>query len=87
LLEPPLTQKGLSLDNYLEKMVKELGEITYQDIEIKLFQMVIDDITFGLIADQETETGKKSKTKGCNLPLPSILLLENTKSGSMPVSD
>jgi formate hydrogenlyase regulatory protein HycA len=47
--------KGFPLDHYLKTMVNELGDITYKDIEIKLFQTTIDGITFGLIVDKETE--------------------------------
>ncbi|MDR6194951.1 hypothetical protein QE357_002003 [Siphonobacter sp. BAB-5404] len=36
-------------------MVADLGEVTYQDIKIKLFQVQIDGYTFGLIPDEEEE--------------------------------
>ncbi|MEP7375183.1 MAG: hypothetical protein ABI675_17420 [Chitinophagaceae bacterium] len=47
---------GQSLDNKLEEMVKELGIIIYKDIKVKLFQTVIDGVTFGLIAGEENKT-------------------------------
>jgi formate hydrogenlyase regulatory protein HycA len=43
------------LENKLEELVTELGDIVLQDIEIKIFQTQIDNITFGLIVDEETE--------------------------------
>lgn len=45
--------KGAVLTDKLEEWVAELGEITYCDIEIKLFQTTIDGFTFGLIPDSE----------------------------------
>jgi hypothetical protein len=47
--------KGRPLDEEVDAMVQELGKVNYQDIEIRLFQTVIDNITFGLIADEENE--------------------------------
>ena len=47
--------KGRPLDEELDAMVQELGDVNYQGIEIKLFQTVIDNITFGLIVDEESE--------------------------------
>jgi formate hydrogenlyase regulatory protein HycA len=46
---------GQSLFDKVEDMVSELGEVVYQDIEIRLFQTVIDGITFGLIVNEENE--------------------------------
>ena len=46
---------GEQLNNYLEKMVNALGGIEFQDIEVKLFETIIDDITFGLIVDQKSK--------------------------------
>ena len=43
------------LEDKLEELVTELGNIVFQDIEIKLFQLQIDNITFGLVVDKETE--------------------------------
>ena len=37
----------------LELWMAELGEVTYCDIEIKLFQTIIDGFTFGLIPNKE----------------------------------
>ena len=34
-------------------MVKELGEVTFCDIEVKLFNTLIDGVEFGLIPDPE----------------------------------
>lgn len=43
------------IEEKLEEFVSELGDTTFKDIEIKLFQTQIDGITFGLIADEESE--------------------------------
>lgn len=43
------------LEDKLQEMVSELGDIDFQDIEIKIFQIQIDNVTFGLVADQESE--------------------------------
>jgi len=40
----------------LEEWVEELGDIEFADIEVKLFQVTIDGITFGLVPDKETES-------------------------------
>lgn len=37
----------------LEEMVSKLGEVSYEDIEVKLFQTIIDGVTFGLIPETE----------------------------------
>lgn len=42
-------------EEQLEQMVDELGEVTFQDIEIKIFETKIDDIIFGLVIDEESE--------------------------------
>ncbi|MDJ1484317.1 hypothetical protein QNI16_27720 [Cytophagaceae bacterium YF14B1] len=41
------------LENKLDEWVSQLGETEYTDIEIKLFQTVIDGFVFGLIPDEE----------------------------------
>jgi hypothetical protein len=46
-------QEGGILTDKLEEWVSELGEVTYCDIEIKLFQTIIDGLTFGLIPNIE----------------------------------
>ena len=43
------------LEDKLEEIIAELGEVDFQDIEIKIFQTELDNITFGLIADEEKE--------------------------------
>jgi len=43
------------LDSKLQEMVSELGDINFQDIEIKIFQIQLDNIIFGLVADEESE--------------------------------
>ena len=45
--------KGDILTDKLEEWVSELGGFTYCDIEIKLFQTIIDGFTFGLIPSSE----------------------------------
>jgi hypothetical protein len=42
-------------DQKLEEMVAKLGEITFCDIRVKLFQTELDGFVFGLIADEENE--------------------------------
>jgi len=42
------------LEDKLRAMVAELGGVDFQDIEIKIFQTQLDNITFGLIVDEET---------------------------------
>lgn len=37
----------------LEAMVSELGEVVYSDIEVRLFQTVIDGEVFGLVPDNK----------------------------------
>ena len=44
------------LSGELAKMVAELGDFEFHDIEIKLFQTKIDNITFGLIVDEVSGT-------------------------------
>jgi len=39
----------------LREWVAELGEVDYHDIEVKLFQVTIDGVVFGLIPDEEDE--------------------------------
>ncbi len=43
------------LESKLQEMVSELGNISFQDIEIKIFQTQLDNITFGLVIDEESE--------------------------------
>ena len=43
------------LKERLEGMVAELGEVDFQDIEIKIFQTELDNIIFGLVVDEESE--------------------------------
>lgn len=38
----------------LEEMIGELGDITFHDIEVSIFQTQIDNIVFGLVPDEET---------------------------------
>lgn len=45
---------GVPLENEIEKLVATLGEVEYKDIEVKLFQTIIDGYVFGLVADEET---------------------------------
>ena len=45
--------KGDILTDKIEEWLSELGEFTYCDIEIKLFQTIIDGFTFGLIPNKE----------------------------------
>lgn len=40
----------------LAELIAGLGNVRYQDIEIKLFQTMIDGTVFGLVPDEETET-------------------------------
>lgn len=47
---------GDPLNEEIEVMIAALGEVTYQDIEVKPFQTVIDGFTFGLVVDEENET-------------------------------
>jgi len=35
----------------LEKMVSDLGQVQYCDIEVKLFQTLIDGVAFGLVPE------------------------------------
>jgi formate hydrogenlyase regulatory protein HycA len=42
------------LENQIEEWVAELGETDYGDIEVKLFQTVIDGFIFGLIPEDES---------------------------------
>jgi hypothetical protein len=39
----------------LEQWVDDLGEVQYSDIEVKLFQVTIDGIVFGLVPNTEDE--------------------------------
>jgi hypothetical protein len=43
------------IEDKLQEMVSELGDINYQDIEIKIFQTEHDNIIFGLVPDKESE--------------------------------
>jgi len=43
------------LEDKLQEMVSELGNIDFQDIEIKIFQTQLDNIIFGLVIDEESE--------------------------------
>jgi len=43
------------LEDKLQEMVSELGDIDLQDIEIKIFQTQLDNIIFGLVVDEESE--------------------------------
>lgn len=45
----------LLLDDKLEEIIKELGTLDFRDIEIKIFQTELDNITFGLVVDDESE--------------------------------
>jgi hypothetical protein len=47
---------GQVLEDKLQKMVNQLGDIDFQDIEIGLFQTQLDNIIFGLIIDEENAT-------------------------------
>ena len=40
----------------LEQMIRELGQTTFSDIEVKPFQTIIDGIVFGLVPNEEEET-------------------------------
>ena len=42
-------------EDKLQEMVSQLGDIEFQDIEIKLFQIQLDNLTFGLLVDQESK--------------------------------
>ncbi len=42
--------------NKLESWVKELGKVELTDIEIKLFETVIDGFTFGLVQDIDSDS-------------------------------
>lgn len=42
-----------SVTEKLEKMIAGLGSIAYRDIEVCLFNTVIDNITFGLMYNEE----------------------------------
>lgn len=43
------------LKDKLQEMVSELGDIYFQDIEIKIFQTHLDNVIFGLVVDKESE--------------------------------
>jgi hypothetical protein len=43
-----------AIEKKLKEFVSELGGTTFKNIEIKLFQIEIDGITFGLIPDEES---------------------------------
>ena len=43
------------LEDKLNTLVKELGDIVFKDIEIKLFQVQIDNIIFGLVIDENNK--------------------------------
>lgn len=40
----------------LESWIAELGEVTYTDIEVCLFQTSINKVTFGLIVNEDNES-------------------------------
>jgi formate hydrogenlyase regulatory protein HycA len=42
--------------NQLEKMVSELGQVTFCDIEVETFEINIDGTKCGLIRNEETES-------------------------------
>lgn len=42
-----------ALDSKLQSMISELGSLTYCDIEVKLFQTIIDGEIFGLVPESE----------------------------------
>ena len=42
-------------EGIIERWIQEQGEIEFGDIEIKLFQTVIDGYIFGLVADEQDE--------------------------------
>ena len=44
------------LENQIEEWVAELGDVEYCDIEVRLFQVVIDGFIFGLIPNEEFES-------------------------------
>lgn len=44
------------VDRELETWVRELGEVEFTDVEIELFQIVIDGRIFGLVPNQEGES-------------------------------
>jgi len=44
------------LENQIEEWIAELGSVEYCDIEVRLFQTVIDGFIFGLIPDEESES-------------------------------
>jgi hypothetical protein len=43
----------IQLYSKLEEMVAKLGDIQFGDIEAKLFKILIDGVTFGLVPDSE----------------------------------
>lgn len=47
--------KDEMVEEKLEEFVSELEDITYKDIEIRLFQIQIDGITFGLVVDEKSK--------------------------------
>ena len=47
--------KQMDETKILESMVKELGQVRFEDIAVKPFKTIIDDIEFGLIEDEEFE--------------------------------
>jgi hypothetical protein len=42
-----------TLENQIEEWIGELGKVEHQDIEIRLFQTMIDGFIFGLVPNEE----------------------------------
>lgn len=42
------------LENQIEEWISELGKLEYCDIELNLFQTIIDGFVFGLIPNNES---------------------------------
>ena len=55
IIGPNSETTGKTPNDYLEVLVKTLGTVVYKNIRIKLFETVIDGITFGLIPEEEDE--------------------------------
>lgn len=43
------------LEDKLEEMIAGLGKVHFQDIEIKIFQTLVDNTIFGLVVDEKNE--------------------------------
>ena len=43
------------LEDKLEEMISKLGDVDFQDIEIKIFQTQLDNVVFGLVVDEKSE--------------------------------